>query len=399
MLVMEVFYDLCTDPRALVEIFLNYDCDLYAIDLFKRIVASMAKVSKMAPPRNSAAAGEKGAREEDSLRALGLEGLVAIVSSLHTAARLDDATREAAAARAAPAEVAADVGPESEADREALQTLLLQQQGYHRHHNHPGHHAAAAAAVSPTSSAAAAAGGSKQALSLSLSQHDSSSSSASVSGRDAPPPPPVPPSPSPHSAFDLKKKLQQEVDTGIMKINIKPDIGLAYLASKGHLDAADPRAVAAFFHEHVTRLSKTVVGEYMGRGREDHGGFCVAVLHAYVDLMSFKGLAFDEAIRHYLSGFRLPGEAQKIDRIMEKFAERYCLDNPGVFPNPDTAFILAFSVIMLNTDLHNPAIREDRRMTKAGFIGNSRGISAGGSDLPDDLLGAIFDRIAASPIR
>ncbi|KAG5185747.1 guanine nucleotide exchange factor in Golgi transport N-terminal-domain-containing protein, partial [Tribonema minus] len=46
MLVLEVFYDLCTDPRALVEIFLNYDCDLYAIDLFKRIVASMAKVAK-----------------------------------------------------------------------------------------------------------------------------------------------------------------------------------------------------------------------------------------------------------------------------------------------------------------------------------------------------------------
>ena len=27
---------------------------------------------------------------------------------------------------------------------------------------------------------------------------------------------------------------------------------------------------------------------------------------------------------------RLPGEAQKIDRIMEKFAERYCADNPEV---------------------------------------------------------------------
>ena len=28
---------------------------------------------------------------------------------------------------------------------------------------------------------------------------------------------------------------------------------------------------------------------------------------------------------------RLPGEAQKIDRIMEKFAERYCRDNPAAF--------------------------------------------------------------------
>lgn len=36
-------------------------------------------------------------------------------------------------------------------------------------------------------------------------------------------------------------------------------------------------------------------------------------------------MEFDEAIRHFLSGFRLPGEAQKIDRMMEKFAERFCL--------------------------------------------------------------------------
>ena len=74
-------------------------------------------------------------------------------------------------------------------------------------------------------------------------------------------------------------------------------------------------------------------------------------------MMDFKGMRFDDAIRHYLSGFRLPGEAQKIDRMMEKFSERFCLQNPTVFPSADTAFILAFSIIMLNTDLHNPAIK------------------------------------------
>lgn len=49
------------------------------------------------------------------------------------------------------------------------------------------------------------------------------------------------------------------------------------------------------------------------------------VLHEYVDGMDFTRMCFDDAIRHFLSGFRLPGEAQKIDRIMEKFAERFCL--------------------------------------------------------------------------
>lgn len=81
---------------------------------------------------------------------------------------------------------------------------------------------------------------------------------------------------------------------------------------------------------------------------------------------------------------------------MEKFAERFTEQNSGVFPTADVAFILAFSIIMLNTDLHNPAIKEERRMTKEGFIRNNRGI-CDGQDLPQELLSAIFDRIKENP--
>ena len=38
--------------------------------------------------------------------------------------------------------------------------------------------------------------------------------------------------------------------------------------------------------------------------------------------------------REFLWSFRLPGEAQKIDRMMEGFAKRYCEQNPGVFTSP-----------------------------------------------------------------
>jgi hypothetical protein len=58
-----------------------------------------------------------------------------------------------------------------------------------------------------------------------------------------------------------------------------------------------------------------------------------------------------------LQGFRLPGEAQKIDRLMEKFAERYVSCNPGAFKSADVCYVLAYSVIMLNTDAHNPQVR------------------------------------------
>ncbi|RHY35851.1 hypothetical protein DYB25_014257, partial [Aphanomyces astaci] len=77
----------------------------------------------------------------------------------------------------------------------------------------------------------------------------------------------------------------------------------------------------------------------------------------------------------------------------------YHWNNPGVFPSADVAFILSFSVIMLQTDLHNPSIPEDKKMSKEGFIRNNRGIN-NGDDLAADYLGpcGIYDRIKSTPI-
>lgn len=51
-------------------------------------------------------------------------------------------------------------------------------------------------------------------------------------------------------------------------------------------------------------------------------------MYAYVDQMDFAGKDMVSGLRYFLEGFRLPGEAQKIDRLMEKFASRYCECNP-----------------------------------------------------------------------
>ena len=59
---------------------------------------------------------------------------------------------------------------------------------------------------------------------------------------------------------------------------------------------------------------------------------------------------------------------------MEKFAERYFIQNRETFASADMAFILAFSTIMLQTNLHNPAIKDDKRMTKDQFIKQNKGI-------------------------
>ena len=40
------------------------------------------------------------------------------------------------------------------------------------------------------------------------------------------------------------------------------------------------------------------------------------VLESFLDEMNFTGSTFEMALRTFLSSFRLPGEAQQIDRIL-----------------------------------------------------------------------------------
>nr|GEV36561.1 HOPM interactor 7 [Tanacetum cinerariifolium] len=63
--------------------------------------------------------------------------------------------------------------------------------------------------------------------------------------------------------------------------------------------------------------AKAMIGNYLGQ----HEVFPLAVMHAHVDSMNFTEMKFHTAICEFLRGFWLPGE-QKIDRIMENFAER-----------------------------------------------------------------------------
>jgi Sec7-like guanine-nucleotide exchange factor len=56
-------------------------------------------------------------------------------------------------------------------------------------------------------------------------------------------------------------------------------------------------------------------------------------------------------------------------------------------PEPDTCFILSFSIIMLNTALHNPNAK--MKITADMFVKQNKGINSG-KDLPADMLEAIF---------
>nr|GMC81207.1 brefeldin A-inhibited guanine nucleotide-exchange protein 1 [Ipomoea batatas] len=139
---------------------------------------------------------------------------------------------------------------------------------------------------------------------------------------------------------------------GVSLFNRKPSKGIDFLMNNKKIGNS-PEEVASFL-KNTSGLNATMIGDYLGEREE----FPLKVMHAYVDSFNFEQMDFGEAIRYFLRGFRLPGEAQKIDRIMEKFAERYCKCNPNSFTSAETAYVLAYSVIMLNTDAHNNMVKD-----------------------------------------
>ncbi|XP_048848394.1 cytohesin-3-like isoform X2 [Brienomyrus brachyistius] len=177
---------------------------------------------------------------------------------------------------------------------------------------------------------------------------------------------------------------------GKKKFNMDPKKGIQYLKKHDLLEDT-PQAVAEFLYK-GEGLSKTAIGDFLGERGDTH----LKILNCFVDLHGFSDLNLVQGLRQFLWSFRLPGEAQKIDRMMEAFATRYCNCNSTVFQSTDTCYVLSFAIIMLNTSLHNPNVKD--RTTLERFIAMNRGINSG-EDLPDELLMKLYDSIQSEPFK
>ncbi|XP_035037474.1 cytohesin-3 isoform X2 [Hippoglossus stenolepis] len=177
---------------------------------------------------------------------------------------------------------------------------------------------------------------------------------------------------------------------GKKKFNMDPKTGFKYLVEN---DLLEWRAVSvAEFLYKEEGLNKTAIGNVLGEREEMH----LEILKAFVELHEFSDLNLVQALRQFLWSFRLPGEAQKIDRMMEAFATRYCDCNPGVFQSTDTCYILSFAIIMLNTSLHNPSVKD--KPTLQLFVTMNKGIN-NGEDLPSELLAKLYASIRSEPFK
>lgn len=112
--------------------------------------------------------------------------------------------------------------------------------------------------------------------------------------------------------------------------------------------------------------------------------------------MDFTNKPFVASLKLLLAGFRLPGEGQKVDRIMEKFGEKYVKDNPNTFGSSECIYLLSYATMMLQTSIHNPSAR-NHEMSLDDYKKLTKGINSG-QDLDSAFIEEIYRTIEVDPI-
>ncbi|KAK6027166.1 Sec7 domain protein [Ostertagia ostertagi] len=185
--------------------------------------------------------------------------------------------------------------------------------------------------------------------------------------------------------------------------NKKPERGVQLLTAWRFVDDSAESLANLLFGRRG--LSKQMIGEYIATL---HSTFHSCVLKYFIGQIDVRGMEVDVALRKAMQYFFLPKEAEKIDKIIQEFAQHYAKCNPKRTKQFrggwDTIHMIAFAVIMLNTDLHSPNLKASQRMQMDQFVHNLRGQDKmrgekEGIDIDRSCLQGIYERIRAEEIR
>ncbi|KAJ5081292.1 hypothetical protein NUU61_009556 [Penicillium alfredii] len=368
---MEVLERLGGDPRALVEIYLNYDCDRTALEnIFQNVIEQLSRYASV-PVVTSSSQQQQFQEHHIKMSSVG--------SDWHHRGTLPPSLTSANIMTPSQPTIPS-LPPEYTLKYQALECLVemlrsLDNWASQRPEDQPAQPAPPSKSMD----------NSRESMDTNVLISPRPEAVEGGTGRSTPLPEDDP------NQIERVKQRKIALTNAIQQFNFKPKRGIKLFLSEGFIRSDTPEDIATFLLHH-DRLDKAMLGEYLGEGEPEN----IAIMHAFVDKMEFSKRRFVDALRGFLQHFRLPGEAQKIDRFMLKFAERYTTQNPNAFANADTAYVLSYSVILLNTDQHSAKMKGPR-MTKEDFIKNNRGINDN-QDLPSEYLVSIYEEIASNEI-
>eukprot|EP00759_Apiculatamorpha_spiralis_P035973 PhF_6_TR36365/c0_g1_i1/m.53398/K18442/ARFGEF, BIG; brefeldin A-inhibited guanine nucleotide-exchange protein len=201
---------------------------------------------------------------------------------------------------------------------------------------------------------------------------------------------------APHAELlEKQRHWKRDVARAVDMFNKKPKKGVQFLMEADLIEKT-PAGVARFIR--MTKgLDMEIVGEYLS----DLDPFNVEVMSEFTNSIEFRNTPLDTSLRLFLSLFKLPKEGQKIERVLEFFSTRWYeanKENPETslgLTAPDSAYVVTVAIVMLNTDLHNPQVKN--KMTMDQFCSQLRGANEG-KDFPRPLLEEMYKRIESTPM-
>ncbi|EWC44503.1 hypothetical protein DRE_06771 [Drechslerella stenobrocha 248] len=134
-------------------------------------------------------------------------------------------------------------------------------------------------------------------------------------------------------------------------------------------------------------VNKSVVASLLSKTDD---AFHVEVLKQYMSTFSFYQDPMDMALRKLLMEVELPKETQQIDRVLQAFADRYHECNPLIYSSSENAYFIAFSLLILHTDVFNKHNRH--KMQKPEYVKNTSG-----EGVTSDILEYFYDNISYTP--
>ncbi|KAJ5084131.1 hypothetical protein NUU61_008710 [Penicillium alfredii] len=191
--------------------------------------------------------------------------------------------------------------------------------------------------------------------------------------------------------FNITQRLRQNSEPPIPR-NASPGLGGASTPiSKPEpppcperQDDDTPAAYLARLEENLPR------GMVAGPLCQSPDEFFKIALRKYMRGFAYFGDPIDMSIRKLLMEVELPKETQQIDRFLQAFADRYHECNPGIFASTDQAYFIAFSILILHTDVFNK--NNKRKMQKPDYVKNTRG-----EGISDDILECFYENISYTP--
>ncbi|KAF1744269.1 hypothetical protein MXB_3032 [Myxobolus squamalis] len=185
--------------------------------------------------------------------------------------------------------------------------------------------------------------------------------------------------------------LDLETRIGINIFNINPIMGLSYFVCCFR-NMSNPSAIATFLTS-CPVFSKKKIGEMLGNISNQ---FCEKILIEFINKYEIVGVPLEDSYRKFMSCFKMPGESQKIEKIIKLFASQYFLSNKEItfdgyqYENEDSVMIIIYALTILNVDLHNCAV--NKKMTREEFIKNVKRIEDC-ANVYDEILGQLYDNI------